>query len=94
MVQEIPGDGKLGQADLINSWSGESLFGFTQTVLQPEVRYSLTLQVSQYNSVLLNQGSWELKTKKTNEDADPSVHVQGIWAVIGHWYHWIPGKSK
>ena len=27
MVQAIPGDGKLGQADLINSWSGESLFG-------------------------------------------------------------------
>ena len=27
MVQAIPGDGKLGQVDLINSWSGESLFG-------------------------------------------------------------------
>ena len=63
MVAAISGDGKLGQADLINSWSGESLFGQTQTVLQPEVRYSLTLWVSQYNSVLLNQGSWELKTK-------------------------------
>ena len=25
MVQAIPGDGKLGQADLINSWLGESL---------------------------------------------------------------------
>ena len=37
--------------------------------------------------VLLNQGSWELKTKKTNEIADPSVHVQEILAVIGHWYH-------
>ena len=78
MVQAITGDGKLGQVDLINSWSGNSLFGRTQTVLQPEVRYSLTFQVSQYNLVLLNQGSQELKTKKTNEDTDPSVHVQGI----------------
>ena len=57
MVQAIPGDGKLGQVDLINSWLGDSLFEWTQTVLQPEVRYSLTYQVSQYNSVLLNQGS-------------------------------------
>ena len=94
MVQAIPGDGKLGLAGLINSWLGESLFGWTQTVLQPEVRYSLTLWVSQYNSVLLNQGSWELKTKVSNEDPDPTAHALGIWAVIGHWYHWIPGKSK
>ena len=27
MVQVIPEDKKLGQADLINSWLGESLFG-------------------------------------------------------------------
>ena len=27
LVQAFPGDRKLGQADLINSWSGESLFG-------------------------------------------------------------------
>ena len=27
MVPAIPGDGKLGQVDLINSWLGDSLFG-------------------------------------------------------------------
>ena len=27
MVLAIPGDGKLGQVDLINSWTGDSLFG-------------------------------------------------------------------
>ena len=27
LVLAIPGDGKLGQADLINSWLGDSLFG-------------------------------------------------------------------
>ena len=27
MVLAIPGDGKLGQADLINSWLGDCLFG-------------------------------------------------------------------
>ena len=78
MVLAFPGDGKLGQVDLINSWLGDNLFGWTQTVLQPEVRYSLTFQVSQYISVLLNQGSWEMKTKVTNEDPDPSAHALGI----------------
>ena len=38
MVLAFLGDGKLGQVDLINSCSGDSLFGWTQTVLQPEVR--------------------------------------------------------
>ena len=68
MVLAFPGDVKLGQVDLINSWPGDNLFGWTQTVLQ----------VSQYISVLLNQGSWEIKTKVTNEDPDPSVHALGI----------------
>ena len=27
MVLAIPGDGKLGEVDLINSWPGDSLFG-------------------------------------------------------------------
>ena len=27
LMQAFPGDRKLGQADLINSWSGKSLFG-------------------------------------------------------------------
>ena len=27
MVQAIPGDRKLGQVDLINSWPGDSVFG-------------------------------------------------------------------
>ena len=78
MVLAIPGDGKLGYIDLINSWLGDSLFRWTQTVLQPKVRYSLTFQVSQYISVLLNQGSLEMKTKVTNEDPDPGVHALGI----------------
>ena len=78
MVLAFPGDGKLGQVDLINSWSGDSLFGWTQTVVQPEVRYSLIFQVSQYISVLLNQGSLEMKTNVTNEDPDPGAHVLGI----------------
>ena len=78
MVLAIPGDGKLGQVDLINSWLGGSLFGWTQTVLQPEVRYSLTFQVSQHISVLLKQGSLEMKTKVTNEDPGPSAHALGI----------------
>ena len=42
----------------------------------------------------MTQGSWELKTKVANEITDPCAHVQEIWAVIGHWYHWIPGNSK
>ena len=78
MVIAFPGDGKLGQVDLINSWSGHSLFGWTQTVLQPEVRHSFTFQVSQYHSLLLNQGSLEMKTKVTNEDPDPGVYALGI----------------
>ena len=78
MVLAIPGDEKLGQIDLINPWPGDSLFGWTPTVLQPKVRYSLTFQVSQYISVLLNQGSLEMKTKVTNEDPDPGVHALGI----------------
>ena len=43
MALAIPEDGKLGQVDLINSWPGDSLLGSTQTLLQPEVRYSLTV---------------------------------------------------
>ena len=78
MVLAFPQDGKLGQVDLINSWLGDNLFGWTQTVLQPKVRYSLTFQVSQYISVLLNQGSLEMKTKVTNEDPDPGAHALGI----------------
>ena len=78
MVLAFPRDGKLGQVDLINSWPGDSLFGWTQTVFQPEVSYSLTFQVSQYISVLLNQGFLEMKTKVTNEDPDPGAHVLGI----------------
>ena len=78
MVLAIPEDGKLGQVDLINSWPGDSPFGWTQTVLQPKVRYSLTSQVSQYILVLLNQGSLEMKTKVTNEELDPGAHVLGI----------------
>ena len=78
MVLAFPGDGKLGQVDLINSWLGDSLVGWTQTVLQPEVSYSLTFQVSQDISVLLNQGSLEVKTKVTNEDPDPGAHALGI----------------
>ena len=78
MVLAIPGDGKLGQVDLINTRLGDILFGSTQTVLQPKVRYSLTFQVSQYISVLLNQGSLEMKTKVTNEGPDPGAHVLGI----------------
>ena len=78
MVLAFPWDGKLGQVDLINSWPGDSLFGWTQTVLQPEVSYSLTFQVSQYISVLLNKGSLEMKTKVTNEDPDPGVPALGI----------------
>ena len=78
MVLTFSGDGKLGQVDLINSWLGDSLFGWTQTVLRPKVRYSLTFQVSQYISVLLNQGSLEMKTKVTNEDPDPGAHALGI----------------
>ena len=78
MVPAFPGDGKLGQVDLINSWLGDSLFGWTQTVLQPEVRYSLTFQGSQYISVLLSQHSWEMKTKVTNEDPDLGAHALGI----------------
>ena len=78
MVLAFPGDGKLGQVDLINFWPGDSLFGWNQTVLQPEGRYSLTFQVSHYITVLLNQGSLEIKTKVTNEDPDPDAHVLGI----------------
>ena len=78
MVLAIPEDGKLGQVELINSWPGDSLFGWTQTVLQPKVRYSLTFQVSPYISVLLNQGSLEMKTKVSNEELDPGVHALGI----------------
>ena len=78
MVLAIPEDGKLGQVELINSWPGDSLFGWTQTVLQPKVRYSLTFQVSLYISVLLNQGSLEMKTKVSNEELDPGVHALGI----------------
>ena len=31
MVLAFPGDGKLGQVDLINSWPGDSLFGWTNS---------------------------------------------------------------
>ena len=78
MVLAIPEDRKLGKFDLINSWTEDSLFGWTQTVLQPKVRYSLIFQVSQYISVLLNQGSLEMKTKVTNEELDPGAHALGI----------------
>ena len=78
MVLAFPWDEKLGKVDLINSCLGDSLFGWTQTILQPEVKYSLTFQVSQYMSVLLNQGSLEMKTKVTNEDPDPGAHALGI----------------
>ena len=35
-VLAIPGDGKLGQTDLINSCEEGYLFGWTQTVIHPK----------------------------------------------------------
>ena len=63
MVLAIPGDGKLGQADLINSPAEGYLFGWTQTVLHPKGKYSLTFLVSQCITVQMNLNYMELKTK-------------------------------
>ena len=63
MVLPIPGDGKLGQADLINSSAEGYLFGWTQTVLHPKGKYSLTFLVSQCITVQMNLNYMELKTK-------------------------------
>ena len=63
MVLAIPGDGKLGQADLIKAPPGGYLFGWTQTVLHPKGKYSLTFLVSQCITVQMNLNYIELKTK-------------------------------
>ena len=63
MVLAIPGDGKLGQADLINSPAEGYPFGWTQIVLQPKGQYSLTFLVSQCITVQMNLNYMELKTK-------------------------------
>ena len=63
MVLAIPGDGKLGQADLINSCAEGYLFGWTQTVLYPKGKYSLTFLVSQCIAVQMYLNYMELKTK-------------------------------
>ena len=63
MVLAIPGDGKLCQADLINSCAEGYLFGWTQTVLHPKGNYLLTFLVSQCITVQMNLNYMELKTK-------------------------------
>ena len=63
MVLAIPGDGKLGQADLIHSSAEDYLFGWTQTVLHPKGKYSLVFLVSQCIAVQMNLNYMELQTK-------------------------------
>ena len=63
MVLAIPGDGKLGQTDSINSCVEGYLFGWTQTVLHPKGKYSLTFLVSQCITVKMDLNYMELKTK-------------------------------
>ena len=59
----IPGDGKLGQADLVHSSAEDYLFGWTQTVFHPKGKYSLVFLVSQCITVQMNLNYMELKTK-------------------------------
>ena len=61
MVLAIPGDGKLGQADQINSSAEDYLFEWTQTVLHPKGKYSLVFLVSQCITVQMNLNYMELK---------------------------------
>ena len=63
MVLVIPGDGKLGQDDVIHSSAEEYLFGWTQTVFHPRGKYSLVFLVSQCITVQMNLNYMELKTK-------------------------------
>ena len=64
MVLTIPGDGKLGQAELIMSSAKGYLFEWTQTVLHPTGKYSLTFLVSQCIIVQMNLNYMELKTNR------------------------------
>ena len=75
MVLVIPGDGKLGQADLINSPAEGYLFGWTQTVLHPKGKYSLTFLVSQCITVQMNLNYMELKQRVLHEGPHPGVHA-------------------
>ena len=63
MVLAITGDGKLGQADLINCHAEGYPFGWNQTVLHPKGKYSLTFLVNQGITVQMNLNYMELKTK-------------------------------
>ena len=63
MVLAIPGEGKLGHADLINSPAEGYPFGWNHTLLHPEGKYSLTCLVSQCITVQMNLNYMELKTK-------------------------------
>ena len=63
MVLAFPGDRELGQADLINSCAEDYVFGWTQTVLHPKGKYSLTFLANQCITVQMNLNYMELKTK-------------------------------
>ena len=82
IVLAIPEDEKLGQADLINSSAEDYPFGWTQTVLHPKRKYALTLLVSQYISVQMNQIYMELKQRVSNEAWCPcGGHLSRDWPL-------------
>ena len=64
MVQAILGDGKLGQVDLINSWSGESDCTPRGKVFPYLPGFSVHLST-------IEPGFLGIENKDDHEDADP-----------------------
>ena len=64
MVQTIPGDGRLGQVDLINSWLGRKSVWVNPNSTPTIVKYSLTLQVFSVQLSTIEPGFLGIENKE------------------------------